>query len=612
MAGTVIVAADVNTINTTIKDAFNALVTGSNELAGGLTMGGALTISGLATHGGNVVSDTDSTDDLGTTTVRWANLYVDDITVTTGVSASTLTGTLQTAAQANVTSLGTLTALTVSGTITMTAGVSKIVPGATSWGVRNTADGADNVIITDAGAVTFRSTVGGISTCTATTFSGALSGNASTATILATARTIGGVSFDGSANIVPTTIAVTDTTDTTCFVGLWESATGDLLPQSDGALLYNAGTGELTATTYIGTIATTTQNSITTMTGLVTTGALASGTIATGFGNINNAANTLTTGALTATTGAFSGAVTIDDMDEWLLLTDTATSGSVDLTFQNGTTGTGSAGFQIGITTTEKAILLNFENTDMLFHVNNTLAATLAPGGNLTIVGDLVVSGTGPHAIGGAVDSSTHLLVAGTFAPASHSSVLRLNTTTTGAVGADMIGLYLTPTFTEAASGTHGNLFGMRINAPTVTAGNAAVTDTATVFIGGAMSAGSGNNYALWVDAGDVRIDDDLVMAAGASIWLDGDGDTRIVEGSSDNVTFFVGGVGLLNLVESTLDSVTVVGALLNTAASTTAQSGFRLPHGTAPTSPVNGDMWTTTAGLFLRTNGSTVGPFTA
>jgi hypothetical protein len=38
-------------------------------------------------------------------------------------------------------------------------------------------------------------------TVTAASFTGALTGNASTATVLATARTIGGVSFDGSANI---------------------------------------------------------------------------------------------------------------------------------------------------------------------------------------------------------------------------------------------------------------------------------------------------------------------------------------------------------------------------------------------------------------------------
>ncbi len=49
--------------------------------------------------------------------------------------------------------------------------------------------------------------------------------------------------------------------------------------------------------------------------------------------------------------------------------------------------------------------------------------------------------------------------------------------------------------------------------------------------------------------------------------------------------------------------------ALLTTVASGTGSSGFNLPHGAAPSSPVNGDMWTTTSGLFVRINGSTVGP---
>jgi hypothetical protein len=37
--------------------------------------------------------------------------------------------------------------------------------------------------------------------------------------------------------------------------------------------------------------------------------------------------------------------------------------------------------------------------------------------------------------------------------------------------------------------------------------------------------------------------------------------------------------------------------------------SGFNLPHGTSPASPVNGDLWTTSSGLFVRINGSTIGP---
>lgn len=47
----------------------------------------------------------------------------------------------------------------------------------------------------------------------------------------------------------------------------------------------------------------------------------------------------------------------------------------------------------------------------------------------------------------------------------------------------------------------------------------------------------------------------------------------------------------------------------LHTRASTTAKSSIRIPHGSAPTSPVDGDMWTTAAGLYVRINGATVGP---
>lgn len=40
--------------------------------------------------------------------------------------------------------------------------------------------------------------------------------------------------------------------------------------------------------------------------------------------------------------------------------------------------------------------------------------------------------------------------------------------------------------------------------------------------------------------------------------------------------------------------------------ASTTGVSSLRVPHGSAPSSPVNGDIWTTTTGLFVRLNGTT------
>lgn len=43
--------------------------------------------------------------------------------------------------------------------------------------------------------------------------------------------------------------------------------------------------------------------------------------------------------------------------------------------------------------------------------------------------------------------------------------------------------------------------------------------------------------------------------------------------------------------------------------ATTTTRASLTVPHGTAPTSPADGDLWTTTAGIYVRINGATVGP---
>lgn len=47
----------------------------------------------------------------------------------------------------------------------------------------------------------------------------------------------------------------------------------------------------------------------------------------------------------------------------------------------------------------------------------------------------------------------------------------------------------------------------------------------------------------------------------------------------------------------------------LNLPLGATGVSPLRIAHGVAPTSPVNGDIWTTTAGLFYQINGVTKGP---
>ena len=47
----------------------------------------------------------------------------------------------------------------------------------------------------------------------------------------------------------------------------------------------------------------------------------------------------------------------------------------------------------------------------------------------------------------------------------------------------------------------------------------------------------------------------------------------------------------------------------LITQTPSTAGAGFNLPQGSTPSSPNNGDLWTTLSGLFVRINGVTVGP---
>lgn len=56
---------------------------------------------------------------------------------------------------------------------------------------------------------------------------------------------------------------------------------------------------------------------------------------------------------------------------------------------------------------------------------------------------------------------------------------------------------------------------------------------------------------------------------------------------------------------KSNLSGATFTGKII-VPASTTGSAFLNLPHGTAPTSPSNGDLWTTTANLFARINGTT------
>lgn len=118
--------------------------------------------------------------------------------------------------------------------------------------------------------------------------------------------------------------------------------------------------------------------------------------------------------------------------------------------------------------------------------------------------------------------------------------------------------------------------------------------------------------------------------ASAPGIQFSGDTNTGLYWIGADSIGMSLGGTlrttfattGITSTVSFSGTTGTFSGALsattgtftglVLTPASATGGAGLRLPHGSAPTSPVNGDIWTTTAGLYARINSATVGPFAA
>lgn len=160
------------------------------------------------------------------------------------------------------------------------------------------------------------------------------------------------------------------------------------------------------------------------------------------------------------------------------------------------------------------------------------------------------------------------------------------------------------PSYQAAPSSPPGGSSGqVQFNDAGTFGGDAGLTYTAASDVLGAITIqpASGNDITLrsTANSGAVTISESgtsggVILAASGS----GGALTMNAEGSTAEITITAG--------------QTLTGGLLLTTASATGTAGFRLPAGTAPTSPTNGDMWTTSSGLFVRINGATVGPLAA
>ena len=214
-------------------------------------------------------------------------------------------------------------------------------------------------------------------TVTSDAFAGPLTGNASTATALETARTIGGVSFDGTGNInlpgvntagnqntsgtaaVATTVTITDNESTDEANAIVFTAGGDLDGgnlglESDGTLNYNPSSGTLTSTTFVGaltgnvtgntsgtaaTVTGGTQASITNVANVVEVGALNAGSITSGFGTIDTGSSTITTTGVITAGGITIGSAAI--LEAELEILDGATVTTTELNLLDGNTSVG-------------------------------------------------------------------------------------------------------------------------------------------------------------------------------------------------------------------------------------------------------------------------------
>ncbi len=93
------------------------------------------------------------------------------------------------------------------------------------------------------------------------------------------------------------------------------------------------------------------------------------------------------------------------------------------------------------------------------------------------------------------------------------------------------------------------------------------------------------------------------VATTGGTGEFYGSGGNTVLNTTTDNILLAVEGTTKVTVGTD----VTIASAVaLITTASASGKSGFRLPHGTAPSAPANGDLWTTTTGVFARVNGGT------
>ena len=360
---------------------------------------------------------------------------------------------------------------------------------------------------------------------------GALTGNASTASKWNTARTItvagdsvGSITLDGSADV---TLTLANTADS---IELGVNTTGNYL-----AGVAVSGVGLSVSSTGEGVTQTITSNA---------TSANVPSTIVARDANGNFSAGVITATEISGTfTGTVVGPVTgnASTASKW----NTARTITVAGSSTGSVTLDGSADVTLTLTNTVNSIELGVDTT-------GSYVAAVSAGTGVTVTGGLGEAANPVISIGQAVAASD----SPTFA----------NITITGEItgNASTASKWKTPRTITVAGSSTGSV---------TLDGSANVTLTLTSTAAG-ISAGTGVTVTNGATSSTISIGQAVA--------------------ASDSPTF------------ANLTVGTVTASNVSISSSTSAGATLHLPHGSAPTSPINGDLWTTSGGMYGQINGVT------
>ena len=209
------------------------------------------TYFGTVTGGTAITTlDIDGATDIGAALVDADLFIIDDgaggtnrKTAASRLLTYTMAGTLSAAAQTNITSLGTLTALTVDNlgvngnTITANSGALNLTPASGSAIVLDGTINVDAGVVTGATSVTSTAFVGNLTGNSAGVHTGNVTGTADVATLATTV-----------------TVSANETANETVFITHVDGATGTQGLETDTTLIYNPSTGYVTATGFDGAL----------------------------------------------------------------------------------------------------------------------------------------------------------------------------------------------------------------------------------------------------------------------------------------------------------------------------------------------------------------------